>query len=171
MLANGLIEHDVPVVDVGLDAVLYIAQLMVELGAYGAGLAVAAEDVALAGGGVVNLADGADDGCRAACSGFLEGAELLLGNLAAFYLHAEVKGQLLQALVGDGGEDGGGLGGYVGIVLDAEEVGCAALVNVLVLLGVEVELAGVACLVGNVVGLEAGCIVAAYLIYTCAEGC
>ena len=127
--------------DVGLDAVLDVAELLVEFLAYGAGLSVVAEDVALAGGGVVNLADGADDGGSAAGSGLFEGAELLLGNLAAFHLHAKVEGQLLQALVGDGGQDGGGLGGDVGVVLDSEEIGCAALVDVFLLLGVEIELA------------------------------
>ena len=52
-----LIKHEVPVVDVGLDAVLDVAEFLVEFLAYGAGLAVVAEDIALAGGGVVNLAD------------------------------------------------------------------------------------------------------------------
>ena len=166
-----LIKHEVPVVDVRLDAVLDVAEFLVEFLAYGAGLAVVAEDIALAGGGVVNLADGADDSGSTAGSGLLEGAEFLLGNLAAFYLHAEVEGQLLQALVGDGGQDGGGLGGDVGVVLDTEEVGCAAFVDILLLLGVEIELAGVACLVGDIVGLEAGGVVASHLILTGAEGC
>ena len=54
--------------DVGLNAVLDVAEFAVKLLAYRAGLAVVAEDVALAGVGVVNLGDGADDSSGAAGS-------------------------------------------------------------------------------------------------------
>ena len=166
-----LVYHEVPVVDVWLYAILYVAQFVVELLAYWAWFAVLADDVAFAGLGVVDLEDRADDCSRAAGSCLLEGAELVFGNLAALHLESEVEGQLLEALVGDGGQDGGRLGSDVGVVFNAEEVGGTALVDVFLLLGVEVELAGVTRLVGLVVGAQAGGVVASYLIYTCAEGC
>ena len=64
--------------NVRLDAVLYVAQLVVELLADGARLAVLADDVAFAHLGVVNLEDRADYGRCAACTSFLKCVKLSL---------------------------------------------------------------------------------------------
>ena len=166
-----LVEHGHPVVHVGLDAVLNVAQFGVEFCTDGARLAVLGDDVALLALQVVDAADGADDGCRAAGAGFLEGLQFLFRNLSTLYLQTQVERQLLQTAVGDGGQDGRRFGRDVLAVLDAEEVGCATFVDVLLLLGIEVKLARVACLVGNVVGAERSGVVAAHLIAARAQGC
>ena len=145
------------------------AEGVVELGAVGAGLL--AEDVALAGLGVVEALDGADDGGSAAGAGLLEGAELFDVDGTTLDLHAHILSQLHEALVGDRGQDAGALRGDVGTVLDAEEVGSAGLVDIFLLLGVEVELAGIlATMAGLGVGLEAGGVVTTDLVDTGAEG-
>ena len=138
---------------------------VVELGAVGTGLL--AEDVALAGLGVVKTLDGADDGGGAAGAGLLEGAEFLDVDGTTLDLHAHVLCKLHEALVGDGGQDAGTLRGDVGTVLDAEEVGSTGLVDILFLLGVEVELAGVLAAMASLgVGLEGSSVVAADLVDT-----
>ena len=134
------------------------AESVVELGAVGTGLL--AKDVALAGLGVVKTLDGADDGGGTASAGLLEGAELLDVDRTTLDLHAHILGELHEALVGDGGQDAGALRGDVGTVLDAEEVGSAGLVDILLLLGVEIELAGVLAAVASFdVSLEGSSIV------------
>ena len=127
--------------NVRLDAVLYVAQLVVELLADGARLAVLADDVAFAHLGVVNLEDRADYGRCAACTSFLKCVKFFLWYLAALNLKAEVKSQLLEALVGDGGEDGGRLWRDVGVVLYSKEICRTTLVNVFLLLCIKIELA------------------------------
>ena len=89
--------------------------------------------------------------------------------MATLYRQAHILGQLHQALVGDRGKDRGRLRCHVGIVLDTKEVGRTALVDILLLLGVEVELARVAQVVSQLVGLHRSGIVATHLVDTGAE--
>ena len=131
------------------------AEGVVELGAVGTGLL--AKDVALAGLGVVETLDGADDGGGTAGTGLLEGAQLLDVDGTTLDLHAHILGQLHEALVGDGGQDAGALRGDIGTVLDAEEVGGAGFIDIFLLLGVEIELAGVLATVASFdVGITSG---------------
>ena len=83
---------------------------------------------------VVNACDRADDGCCAASASLFECGEFLFGDLATFYLHAQVGSQLLKAAVGDRGKNGLRLRSDVGVVLDAEEVGSATFVDVFLFL-------------------------------------
>ena len=154
----------------GKYAILDVAQHVVELGTDGTRLTILADDVALLVLQVVDTLDGGDDSCGAACAGLFKGGQLFLGYLATLHLEAKIHSQLHQALVGDAGQDRGALGSHIGVVLDAEEVGGTTLVDILLLLGVEIELRGVAVLVGYVVGLERSGIVATHLIDTGAEG-
>ena len=168
-MTDGLIHNGVPAVDILGLAELDGAEGMVELGADGAGLF--AEDVAVAGLGVVKTLDGADDGGGTAGAGLLEGAEFLDVDGTTLDLYAHILGELHEALVGDGGEDGGALGGHIDTVLDAEEVGSASLVNILLLLGVQIELAGVLATMASLgVGLEGSGVVATDLVDAGAEG-
>ena len=160
-------HHGGPTVLVFDGAVLDATQCVEELLRDGAWLV--AEAVAHARVEVVDVADGTDDGSGATGTSLLEGGQLLLGDGAALHLHAQVLGHLHQALVGDAGQDRGRLRRDVGVVLDAEEVGGATLVHVFLLLGIQVELAGVALLMGQVVGEEAGGVVASHLILTRAK--
>ena len=102
-----------------------------------------AKVVALASLGIVETFDGADDSSSAASTGFLELGKFINSDGATFHLHAHILGQLHEALVGDGGQDGSALGSDIGVVLNAEEVGSAGLVDILLLLGIEIELAGI----------------------------
>ncbi len=144
------------------------AEGVVELGAVGAGLF--AKDVALAGLGVVEALDGADDGGGAASTGFLEVGKFVNVDGTTLDFHAHILGELHEALVGDGGQDGGALRGYIDTVLDAEEVGGAGFVDILFLLGIEIELAGVLATVASFdVGFEGSGIVATDFVDTGAE--
>ena len=136
----------------------------------GAWLAVLANDVALLVLKVIDALYRTDDGSRATGSGLLECLQLLLGNLPALHLHAKVQGQLHEALVGDARQDAGTLGRDVRILLYAEEIGGTALVDVLLLLCVEVELATVAQVVSHLVGTKAGSVIATHLVDTRAKG-
>ena len=145
------------------------AEGVVELGAVGTGLL--AEDIALAGLGVIEALDGADDGGGTAGASLLEGSKLLDVDGTTLDFHAHILGELHEALVGDGGQDGGALRGDVGTVLDAEEVGSASLVDILLLLGIQVELAGVLATVASFdVGLQGSGIVTTDFVDTGAEG-
>ena len=167
---HGILVHDgVPVVDIFGLAELDGAEGVVELGAVGTGLF--AKDVALAGLGVIKALDGADDGCGTAGTGLLEGAELLDVDGTTLDLHTHILSKLHEALVGDGGQDGSALRGDIGTVLDAEEVGSAGLVDIFLLFGIQIELAGVLATVASLdVGLEAGGVVTTDLVDTGAEG-
>ena len=158
-----------PAVYVWLDAVLDVAKLFIELAADGTRLSVLGNDEALLGVEVVDSLDGTDDGCCATCACLFEGGKFFLWNLPAFYFQTEILSKLHQALVGDAGQDAGALRGDISVVLDAEEVGGAALVHVLLFLCVEIELAAVAKVVGHLIGTEAGCIVAADFVDACSE--
>lgn len=145
------------------------AEAFIEFGAPGAGFF--AEVVALAGGGVVDAFDGADDSCGAASASLFEFGEFFHGDGATFDLHAHILSELDEALVGDRREDGSGLRGDVGVVFDAEEVGSASLVDKFLLFSVEIELASILAAVACLgVSLEGSGVVAADLIDAGAEG-
>ena len=165
-----LLNHDsCPAVFVGLDSILDVAKLLIKLAANGTRFAILRDDEALLGVEVVDALDGTDDGSSSASSSLLEGRKFFFGNLSALHLHAEVHSQLHQALVRDAGQDAAALRRDISVVLDAEEVGSAALVHVLLLFRIEIELAAVAEVVRHLVGSEAGCIVATHLIDASAE--
>ena len=158
-----------PAVFIGLGAILNATELVVQFEAPRAGLAVA-ELVGLAVLGVVDARDGADDGSSAASASLFEGGQFLFGDGTTFDLHAEGLSQLHQALVGDGRQDGRALWRDIGVVLDAEEVGSASLVDVLLLLGVEIELAGILTTVASLdVRTQRSGIVATDLVGTGAQ--
>ena len=117
-------------------------EFVVKLQAPRAGLAVA-KLVRLAVFGVIDARDGADDGSGATSASLFEGSEFLFGDGTTFDLHAQGLCQLHQALVGDGRQDGRALRRDIGVVLNAEEVGSASLIDVFLLFGIEIELAGV----------------------------
>ena len=175
-IANGLsvfrwnLVHDgVPVVLVFGLAELDGAEGVVELGAVGTGLL--AKDVALAGLGVVKTLDGADDGGGTAGAGLLEGSKLLNFDGTTLDFHTHILGELHEALVGDGRQDGSALRGDVGTVLDAEEVGSAGLVDIFLLLGIQIELAGVLATVASLdVSSQGSGIVTTDFVDTGAEG-
>ena len=167
-MSKDLVHDGVPVVLVFGLAELDGAEGVVELGAVGTGLLT--KDVTLAGLGVVETLDGADDGGSTAGASFLEGGKLLNVDGTTLDFHAHILGKLHEALVGDGGQDGSALRGDVGTVLDAEEVGSAGLVDILLLLGVEIELAGILTTVAGLdVGFEGSGIVTTDLVDTGAE--
>ena len=86
---------------VGLDAVLNVAERVVEFRGYGAGLAILGNHVAIAVFEVVNLAYGADNGGRAACACLMKRGKFFFGNRATLYLQAQIEGDLLQTLIGN----------------------------------------------------------------------
>ena len=165
----GLVHDGVPTVDILGFAELDGAESVVELGAVGTGLF--AEDIALASLGVIEALDGADDGGGTAGTGLLEGGKFLDVDGTTLDLHAHILGELHKALVSDGGQDGSALRGDVGTVLDAEEVGSASLVDIFLLFGIQVELAGVLATVASLdVGFEGSGIVTTDFVDTGAEG-
>ncbi len=169
LLYRNLVHDGVPVVDVFGLAELDGTEGVVELGAVGTGLL--AKDIALTSLGVVETLDGADDGGGTAGASLLEGAELLDVDGTTLDFHAHILGELHEALVGDGGQDGSALRGDVGTVLDAEEVGSAGFVDIFLLLGVEIELAGILTAMASFdVGLEGSSVVTTDFIDTGAEG-
>ncbi len=125
--------------DVGFCAILYAAQLVVELSADRSGLAVLADNIALLVLEVVNLRDRTDNGSCTAGSSLLECSQFLLRYLTALNLHAHVFSQLHEALVGDTRQNAGRLRSNVSVVLDTEEVGSTALVHIFLLLCIEIE--------------------------------
>lgn len=128
------------------------------------------EVITLTGLQVVDIGDRTDDsGCTTGTC-LLEGLQFLLRDRTTLYLQTEVLSDLHQTLVGDRGQDRGGLWSDIGVVLDTEEVGGTTLVNVLLLLGIEVELTGITLLMSEVVGKERCGIVATDLVLTCSEG-
>ena len=164
-----LVDQDVPVVLVFGFAQLDGTQVLVELGADGAGFL--AELVALACLGVVDALDGADDGGGTASASLLAFSQFFDGDGTTLDLDAHILGQLHQALVGDAGQDGGRLRGDVDTVLDGEEVGGAGFVDIFLFLGVQVELAGVLAAVASLgVGPERSGVVATDLVDTGSEG-
>ena len=82
-------------------------------------------------------------------------------------LQTQVLSQLTEALVGDRRKYGVRLRRDIRVVLDAEEVGCAALFDVFVLGCVEVHDARIAELVSVLARHKAGCIVTAHLHVAC----
>ncbi len=165
---DGLVHDGVPVVLVFGLAELDGTEGVVELGAVGTRLL--AEDVALAGLGVIEALDGADDGGGTAGASLLEGAELFDVDGTTLDFHAHVLSKLHEALVGDGRQDGGALRGDVGTVLDAEEVGSAGLVDIFLLLGIQIELASVLSTVASFdVGLQGSGIVTTDFVDTGAQ--
>ena len=123
-------------------AVLDTTELVVELQAPRTRFAIA-KLVRLAVFGVVDARDRANDGSGTTCASLFEGSQFLFSDGTTLDLHADAFSQLHQALVSDGRQDGRALRRDVGIVLDTKEVGSASLVNILLFLGVEIELAGV----------------------------
>ena len=119
-------------------AILDTAKCIVEFRRDGSGLLT--EVVALALVDIVETRDRRDNSCGTAGASLLEGSELLYGDGATLHLQAQILGNLHQTLVGDAGEDGRRLRRDVGVLLDTKEVGSATLIDVLLLLGVEVEL-------------------------------
>ena len=101
-----LFNHDsCPAVNVGFDAVLDVAKLLVELAADGTRLAILRDDEALLGVEVIDALNRTDDGSRATSTCLLEGRKLFLWNLTAFHLHAQVQCKLHQAFVRDAWQD------------------------------------------------------------------
>ena len=86
---------------VGLDAVLNVAERVVEFRGNGAGFAVFGNYVAIAVFEVVNLANGADNGGRAARACLFERGKFFFGNRATLYLQTQIEGDLLQTLIGN----------------------------------------------------------------------
>ena len=156
---------------VGLDAVLNVTELFIEFATNRTRLAILRDDEALLGVEVVDALDRADDGCCAASSGLFEGGKLFFRNLTTLYLQTHVHSKLHQALVRDAGQDAAALRCDIGIVLDTEEIGCAALIHVLLLFRIEIELAAIAEVVRHLVGSEAGCIVAAHFVDAGSKRC
>ena len=156
---NAWLELDAPVVGVGRDAVLDVLDGVVELLGVGAALVARGQlDDLVAAGDVAHRGD--DDG-RAAGADFGEGLKFLEGDRAGLDGHPEVGGELLEGVVRHGRKDGGGVRRDVRAVrLDAEEVGGRELLDELVALGVEVEFDGEAGVLGRLVGVEAGGVVA-----------
>ena len=115
-------------------------------------------DDLVAAGDVAHRGD--DDG-RAAGADFGEGLELLKGNRAGLDGHAEIGRELLEGVVRHRREDGGGVRRDVRAVrLDAEEVRGREFLDEFMALGVEVELDREARVLGRLVGVEAGGVVA-----------
>ena len=85
-----LVDDGVPVVDVFVFAQLDGTETLIEFLAPGTGFL--AELVALAGLGVVDALDGADDGSGAASASLFEGSEFLFGDGTTFDLHAQGLG-------------------------------------------------------------------------------
>ena len=152
-----------------LNAILDVTQMVVELGGDRTRLTVLAERVSLALVEVIEIRYRRDHGSSTASTSLLECVKLLLRDGTSLHLHAEVLSQLHKTLVGDGRQDARGFRSHVSVVLDTEEVGSAALVDILLLLGVEIKLAGITLLMSEIVGIKRSSIVAAHLILTGAE--
>ena len=114
---------------------------------------------------------GRDDSRRTTGTSFLKTVEFLLGNGAAFHLHAQVFSNLHQALVGDGGEDGGRLRSYIGVVLDAEEVGRSTFIDIPLLLCIKVEFRSIAFLVCPSVSSQGCSVISAHLVHSRSQRC
>ena len=162
-------DHSSPSVLVLLCAILDATEMVIELCGDWTWLAVLAEGVTFACVEVVDVRNRTDHGSCAASTSLLEGVEFVLRYLTALHLHAIVLSQLHQALVGDAGENGCGLRCDVSVLLETEEVGSTTHVHIFLFLGVEIELASVALLMGDRVGLKRSGIVATHLIDTCAK--
>ena len=86
---------------VGLNAVLNVAERVVEFRGDGAGFAVFGNHVTIAVFEVVNLAYGADNGGRAARACLFKRGKFFFGNRATLYLQTQIEGDLLQTLIGN----------------------------------------------------------------------
>jgi len=150
-----------PAVGIWGFAVLDGSQGVVKFQTGRAGFTVFGEDVALAGVGIVHATNWGDDGCRAASAHFLEAFEFVQKHRAAFHLHTHVFGNLNEAFVGDGGQNGFGIRCHIGIVFDHEEIGGATFVNVFFLFRVEVKHGSVTFFMGDVARIQTSGIVTA----------
>ena len=112
----------------------------------------------------VDMGHGGDHDRSAAGTGLLEGIELVQGDGTLLHAHAEILGNGLQAFVGDGGKDAVGQRSDVFVVLDAEEIGGAELVDELAGAGVEEQKLGIALVVGHLVRAEGGGVVGSALV-------
>ncbi|MPL67818.1 hypothetical protein SDC9_13521 [bioreactor metagenome] len=155
----------------GLDiAVLNPGQGVVQLLGDRAYLGLGMEHVKLAF--VVDASDGRYDRRGSAGAGFDELVYLVYIAVPLLGLHAEVIArQVEQGVFGDGGEDGGGDGGYEATLPgDAEEVGRAHFLDFRVGGWVQIDAVGEARLGGDLVGQKASRVVAAHLGRTGAVG-
>ena len=129
-----------------------------------------AEVVALAGSRIIDTLNGADDSGSTASTALLEFGKLLDGNRTALNLHTHILSELDEALVGDRRQDGSALGGDVGVILDAEEVGCTSLIDIFLLFSIQIELASILTTMASCgMSLQAGSIVATDFIDTSAQ--
>ena len=118
---------------------LNAAKLVVHLHAHLASLSAVAIDQSLARNGIVDLADGRDHSRRTASTNLIERRQLLDGNVALLDGQAHILGDLTQAHIGDRRQDRTREGSNVLTLLDTEEVGSAALLDILTLGSVEID--------------------------------
>ena len=112
---------------------------------------------------------GRDDDGGAAGGDFLEGGQFIKGDGAHFNLHAQMGSQRAEAIVGDAGQNGVGERRNIrALGVDAQEVGGAELVDILVFDGVEVEVNGEAFVVADLVRKKGCAVVATHLDSACA---
>ena len=103
---------------------------------------------------------------RTTCTGFLERSKFFFSHRTTFHLHAHIFGQLHQALIGNGWQNGSRQRSNISIIFYSEEVGSAALVDVLLLLCIQIKLCGIPCRMCFVAGTQTGCIVTTDFINT-----
>ena len=171
LLFSELFNNHNPSVWIRFVAILYSTKFVIQFLAYRTWLAVLGNDVRFIVFKVVYAFDWANYGCSTASSGFLECFKLFFRNRTAFNFQSHVFSQLHKASVSYGRKDGRRKRSYVCIVLDTEEIGSTALVDILLFLCIEIELAGITCIVSHLVCTETCRIVTSDLESTGTKRC
>ena len=117
--------------------VLNILQEVVEFNTHRTSLGAILE--VFLGQRVVDATYGRDNSRSTASASLLECSELLNGNGAVLNLQAQILSQGAERHIGNRGKYRSRIGSYIGIILDTKEVSSTKLVDILLLLGVEVE--------------------------------